>query len=60
VGARYRRFPPEPFRSAGAAVVQSAIMRQERLEDAGKRPGRLTRFLAGLPRRMGYALGRRD
>lgn len=58
VGARYRRFPPEPFRSTGAAVVQSAIMRQERREDEGKRPGRLTRFLASLPRKMGYALGR--
>ncbi|HUG87228.1 MAG TPA: FAD-dependent oxidoreductase, partial [Actinomycetota bacterium] len=60
VGAKAKRFPPEPFRSVGAAVVQSAIMRRERLEDEGRRVGWLTRFLGSLPRRMGYALGRHD
>jgi glycine/D-amino acid oxidase-like deaminating enzyme len=51
------RFPPEPFRSVGATVAQGAIVRKDEAEDAGRRPGRLTSFLARLPRRMGYELG---
>jgi len=60
VGAKAKRFPPEPFRSVGAAIVQSAIMRRERLEDESRRVGWLTRLLSTMPRRMGYALGRSD
>lgn len=60
VGAPPPRFPPEPLRSAGAALVQRAIARKERLEDEGRRPGPLTRLLAGLPRRLGYAYGHPD
>jgi hypothetical protein len=52
-----KRFPPEPLATVGSVVVQSAILRKDRLEDAGRRPGWPTRFLAGLPRRLGYALG---
>jgi glycine/D-amino acid oxidase-like deaminating enzyme len=52
-----KRFPPEPLTSLGTHLVQSAILRKDRLEDVGKRPGQLTRFLASLPRRLGYALG---
>ncbi len=52
-----KRFPPEPLRSIGAALVQRAVVRKEAAEDAGRRAGRLTRFVAGLPRRFGYALG---
>ena len=57
VGGRPRRFPPEPLMSVGTHLVQGAILRKDRLEDAGKRPGPVTRFLAGLPRRLGYPLG---
>jgi glycine/D-amino acid oxidase-like deaminating enzyme len=52
-----RRFPPQPIRSMGVAVVQSAILRKDRAEDRGVRPGRVTRLVAGLPRRLGYLLG---
>jgi glycine/D-amino acid oxidase-like deaminating enzyme len=57
VNRRPKRFPPEPLTSVGTRLVQSAILRKDRLEDVGKRPGAMTRFLAGLPRRLGYALG---
>ncbi|MGH2723835.1 MAG: NAD(P)/FAD-dependent oxidoreductase [Actinomycetota bacterium] len=52
-----KRFPPRPLTAVGTSVVQAAILRKDRLEDAGRRPGALTRFLAGLPRRLGYSLG---
>ncbi|HET8525006.1 MAG TPA: FAD-dependent oxidoreductase, partial [Actinomycetota bacterium] len=54
-----KRFPPEPFRSPGAFVVNAAIRRKDDREDAGKRVGRLTRAAARLPRRLGYKLGPR-
>jgi glycine/D-amino acid oxidase-like deaminating enzyme len=52
-----RRFPPEPFLSAGAAFAQGAIVRTDEAEDRGGRPDPLTRFVARLPRRLGYELG---
>lgn len=52
-----RRFPPEPFLSIGAAITQEAIVRKDEAEDVGARPGRLTDFVARLPRRLGYAIG---
>lgn len=52
-----KRFPPALLTGLGAAVIQRAILRKDRLEDVGRRPGWLTRFLATLPRRFGYALG---
>ncbi len=52
-----KRFPPEPLRSPGMLVVNRAIHRKDDLEDAGKRAGPLTRFVASLPRRLGYNLG---
>ncbi|MGZ4133055.1 MAG: FAD-dependent oxidoreductase, partial [Actinomycetota bacterium] len=51
------RFPPEPFRSVGAALAQGAIVRADEANDRDERPGLLTRTVAGLPRRMGYQLG---
>ena len=59
VNRRPRRFPPAPLSSMGAYVVQSAISRKERVEDEGGRAGALTRLVATLPRRIGYALGPR-
>jgi glycine/D-amino acid oxidase-like deaminating enzyme len=52
-----RRFPPEPFLPAGAALAQGAIVRTDEAEDRGGKPDPLTRFVAGLPRRLGYELG---
>jgi glycine/D-amino acid oxidase-like deaminating enzyme len=50
-------FPPEPFRSIGAAVTQHAIVRKDEREDHGQRADPLTSFVARLPRRLGYELG---
>ncbi len=52
-----RRFPPEPFRSLGAAIVQGAIVRRDEAHDRGAEPGPLTDLVAHLPRKMGYELG---
>jgi glycine/D-amino acid oxidase-like deaminating enzyme len=57
VGRKPKRFPPEPFRSPGAFLVNAAIRRKDDREVAGKRAGALTRFVAGLPRRLGYKIG---
>jgi glycine/D-amino acid oxidase-like deaminating enzyme len=57
VNRRPKRFPPALLSGLGAAVVQRAILRKDRLEDAGRKAGQLTRFIASLPRRLGYALG---
>jgi glycine/D-amino acid oxidase-like deaminating enzyme len=50
--------PPEPLRIVGATVVRAALLRRERLELANREPGRLTRFVAGLPERLGIHIGR--
>jgi glycine/D-amino acid oxidase-like deaminating enzyme len=54
-----KRFPPEPFRSPGALVVNEAIRRRDDVEDAGRPAGRVTTFLSRIPRRLGYNLGPR-
>jgi glycine/D-amino acid oxidase-like deaminating enzyme len=57
VNRKPKRFPPAVLTGVGAEVVQRAILRKDRLEDVGRRPSWLTRFLATLPRRLGFALG---
>ena len=57
VNARPRAFPPEPFRSVGAAVVRRAMIAKETAEERGEKPGFLVSQLARTPRRMGYLLG---
>jgi glycine/D-amino acid oxidase-like deaminating enzyme len=52
------RVPPEPFRYAGGTIVRAALLRRERLEEDGRRPGPLTRFVAGVPERIGIHIGR--
>lgn len=52
-----RHFPPQPFRSVGAAMVNAAtVRRDDALDDTG-RVDPVTDFVARLPRRMGYHLG---
>jgi glycine/D-amino acid oxidase-like deaminating enzyme len=50
--------PPEPLRWAGGTAIRAALVRADAGEDAGRRPGPLTRLLAGLPRRLGLRLPR--
>jgi glycine/D-amino acid oxidase-like deaminating enzyme len=52
------RVPPEPLRYLGGTVVRRALVRREHLEERGKRPGPVTRFVAGLPERIGIHVGR--
>ncbi|HET7338597.1 MAG TPA: FAD-dependent oxidoreductase [Candidatus Dormibacteraeota bacterium] len=57
VNARPPAFPPEPFRSWGAAVVRRAMIAKETAEEQGREPGFVVSQLARTPRRMGYLLG---
>jgi glycine/D-amino acid oxidase-like deaminating enzyme len=53
-----RSFPPEPFRYLGGSLIRRALVEKDAKEDAGKRPGALTRLVASLPRRLGLHLPR--
>ena len=57
VGARARRFPPEPFRYIGARMIREALVRKDEAEDQGRRPGMLTRAVTRVPRLLGYRMG---
>ncbi|MEX1046103.1 MAG: FAD-binding oxidoreductase [Actinomycetota bacterium] len=57
VGYKPKLFPPEPFLSVGAYITHEAIVRTDDAEDSGRRPNRFLRWLARLPRRLGYNLG---
>jgi glycine/D-amino acid oxidase-like deaminating enzyme len=50
--------PPEPLRWAGGSLIRSALVRADRAEDAGRAARPATRFIAGLPRRLGLRLPR--
>jgi glycine/D-amino acid oxidase-like deaminating enzyme len=43
-----RRFPPEPIRYLGGALVRAAMMRKDRSEIAGSRVSRIDKVLASL------------
>jgi glycine/D-amino acid oxidase-like deaminating enzyme len=51
-------FPPEPFRYVGGSLIRRALMAKDTAEDEGREPGRATRFVASLPRRLGLRLPR--
>jgi glycine/D-amino acid oxidase-like deaminating enzyme len=57
VNPKPRLFPPEPFRSIGAAVVRRAIIANDTAEERGLRPNPLAATIARMPRRMGFLLG---
>jgi glycine/D-amino acid oxidase-like deaminating enzyme len=57
VNRKARLFPPEPFRSIGAAVIRRAIIAKETAEERGVRPNPLASAIARVPRRMGYLIG---
>jgi glycine/D-amino acid oxidase-like deaminating enzyme len=52
-----KRFPPEPIRSPGAWMTNSAIHRKDAAEDDDDEPNPFIDFVAKLPRRLGYNLG---
>ena len=57
VDAEPMRFPPEPIRSPGALIANTAIRHKDELEDRGEPPNPIVDFVAKLPRRLGYNLG---
>ena len=50
--------PPEPLRWAGGTAIRAALVRADAADDEGRRPGPVTRLVAGLPRRLGLHLPR--
>jgi hypothetical protein len=52
------RFPPEPLRFAGGALIRAAMVRADDEADDGRTPTPPVRFVAGLPRRLGMSLPR--
>jgi glycine/D-amino acid oxidase-like deaminating enzyme len=52
------RVPPEPFRYVGGELIRAALLRKETAEEEGRRAGALTRFVAGVPERIGIHVGR--
>jgi glycine/D-amino acid oxidase-like deaminating enzyme len=52
------RVPPEPFRFIGGTIIRRALLRHEAALDAGRRPGTITRAVAGIPERIGIHVGR--
>ena len=55
-----RRSGSRPSRSASSAatIIRRAILRKETAEEHGERAGPLTRFVAGIPERIGIHIGR--
>ena len=52
------RVPPEPFRWVGGSIIRAAYLRKERLEDEGRAADPVTRFVTGVPKRLGVHIGR--
>jgi glycine/D-amino acid oxidase-like deaminating enzyme len=50
--------PPEPFRWLGGSLIRHALIRKDAAEDAGRAADPVSRFVAGLPRRLGLRLPR--
>ena len=53
-----RRFPPEPLKYLGGRAVRHALLACENADEAGKRAPLGFRLAAGIPARIGLALGR--
>lgn len=54
VDAEAPRWPPQPFRGLGAAVVNAAVVRRDDALDSRGRAHPLVSAVAGLPARFGY------
>jgi glycine/D-amino acid oxidase-like deaminating enzyme len=50
--------PPEPLRWAGGSVIRGALVRADRADDDGRRPGPVSRAVTSVPRRLGLRLPR--
>jgi glycine/D-amino acid oxidase-like deaminating enzyme len=54
-----RRLPPEPLKRLGGGAVRAAVLAVEQADSEGRRPGRLARAAAALPRLLGLRIGLR-
>ena len=52
------RVPPEPFRWIGGTIIREALIRREAAEEKGLEPGSISKFVAGIPDRIGVQIGR--
>jgi glycine/D-amino acid oxidase-like deaminating enzyme len=52
------RVPPEPFQWIGGESIRLGIMRKEKAELEGRRPGRIASLLARIPELIGFHIGR--
>jgi glycine/D-amino acid oxidase-like deaminating enzyme len=50
--------PPEPIAWLGGSLVRGALVRRERVEEAGRQADPLTRAVCAAPRALGMHLGR--
>jgi len=53
------RLPPEPFRTAGGALVRRAVLAVEEADERGRRAPLPARAVAALPRVLGLRIGTR-
>jgi glycine/D-amino acid oxidase-like deaminating enzyme len=53
-----RRVPPEPFHWIGGNAIRRGIMSKEAAEAEGRPPGSLASALAGIPKLIGFHIGR--
>jgi glycine/D-amino acid oxidase-like deaminating enzyme len=53
-----QRVPPEPFHWLGGNVIRRAIMSREQAEAEGRRPPPVSSALAGIPKLIGFHIGR--
>ncbi|MBS1678600.1 MAG: FAD-dependent oxidoreductase [Actinobacteria bacterium] len=58
VDAKVPRVPPEPFHWIGGEAIRAGIASKEEAEMAGHRPGVISSALAGVPKLLGFHIGR--
>jgi glycine/D-amino acid oxidase-like deaminating enzyme len=58
LNAKTPRIPPEPFHWLGGESIRQGILAKERAEMAGRRPGRVASVVAGVPKLIGFHIGR--
>ncbi len=58
VDSEVRGVPPEPFHWIGGEAIRLGILAKEEAELAGRPPGRLASAVAGVPKLIGFHIGR--
>ncbi|MDQ2983568.1 MAG: FAD-binding oxidoreductase [Actinomycetota bacterium] len=59
VNRKRAKFPPEPMKGLGGAVIRAASLRVEEAEESGRRAPALLRAVAALPHALGLRVGTR-